>query len=290
MATNSLEIANDALFLLGAQPIASMGESTDRARIANAIYDRVRKHVLRDHPWNCALKRITLKAYTEPATNLTLGAGYNVVGSTITVTASGPTFGATLAEAEGKRIWGDTVSGKATITGYTSSTLVSAEVIEVFTSSSVASGAWDLYNVAPDWGFEHTMALPSDYLRSVLQDKRLTEYIYKVEGSNIVTDETDLPFVYVYNLTDTTKFDPILDRALARAMAAQMAYPITGQMKAATDMEQLYRMAISEAKTADAMEETPNKFNDDVLILVRMGMPITGFTADTVPLPASSPF
>lgn len=55
---SSVGIANIALSKIGAQRITSFSESTETARLLNAIYGTMRDEVLRAHPWNFAIKRI----------------------------------------------------------------------------------------------------------------------------------------------------------------------------------------------------------------------------------------
>jgi hypothetical protein len=71
MAT-SVSICSNALLRLGAQTIASLSESNDRARIAANLYESVRDSTLRSHPWNCAVKRVVLAPDVEvPAFDFT---------------------------------------------------------------------------------------------------------------------------------------------------------------------------------------------------------------------------
>lgn len=71
MAT-SVSICSNALLRLGAQTIASLSESNDRARIAAGLYETVRDSTLRSHPWNCAVKRVVLAPDTAvPAFDFT---------------------------------------------------------------------------------------------------------------------------------------------------------------------------------------------------------------------------
>lgn len=60
MSTTKVSIASNALLLLGASPIASFEEGSDRARLASNLWDPLRKELLRRHTWNCAIKRKTL--------------------------------------------------------------------------------------------------------------------------------------------------------------------------------------------------------------------------------------
>lgn len=54
MATSEVEIANNALYLLGAKPITSFDEGSDRANIMGALYPITRDATLRAHPWRFA--------------------------------------------------------------------------------------------------------------------------------------------------------------------------------------------------------------------------------------------
>lgn len=60
MSASDISICSNALLMLGAQPINSLDEDLDRARIAANLYPNVRDDVLRSHPWNCAIKRVIL--------------------------------------------------------------------------------------------------------------------------------------------------------------------------------------------------------------------------------------
>lgn len=57
-----IEIANRALFKLGALPLLSMGDNNKQARIMSGLWDTVRKAELRRHLWSFALRRVTLPA------------------------------------------------------------------------------------------------------------------------------------------------------------------------------------------------------------------------------------
>lgn len=66
MAT-AVSICSNALLMLGDKPINSLEEASDRARLAANLWPDLRDFVLRSHPWNCAIKRVTLNpAATAP--------------------------------------------------------------------------------------------------------------------------------------------------------------------------------------------------------------------------------
>lgn len=72
MAT-AVSICSNALIKLGDRPIDSFDESNypgglDRVRIAANLWPTVRDSILRSHPWNCAIKRVSLSPeITTPA-------------------------------------------------------------------------------------------------------------------------------------------------------------------------------------------------------------------------------
>lgn len=61
MATK-LDIINAALTKLGLEPIATLSDNTKRAKQADTNYERLKRKLLRQHPWNFAKKRIELTA------------------------------------------------------------------------------------------------------------------------------------------------------------------------------------------------------------------------------------
>jgi hypothetical protein len=67
MATE-VSICSNALRRLGDDPITSLTDDTERARLCNSFYEDTRDSVLRLHPWNFAITRASLsKLSTAPA-------------------------------------------------------------------------------------------------------------------------------------------------------------------------------------------------------------------------------
>jgi len=62
MATSSTEICNSALNKIGAMRIDNISDNTKAAKLCNDQYDRLRREVLRSHPWNFAITWISLAA------------------------------------------------------------------------------------------------------------------------------------------------------------------------------------------------------------------------------------
>lgn len=61
---SEIDIINRALTKIGDQRISSREDSNNRARIMDEIYEGVRDELLRECPWNFAIRRDTLSAST----------------------------------------------------------------------------------------------------------------------------------------------------------------------------------------------------------------------------------
>lgn len=60
-----VDICNKALDKLGQGPITSLDDGTKSANLCSRNWEMVRDEVLRDHPWNFAVRRAALAASTE---------------------------------------------------------------------------------------------------------------------------------------------------------------------------------------------------------------------------------
>jgi len=57
---SKITICSNALLQLGAQTIASFDEGTDLSKLCSNLWPQTLDGVLRAHPWNCAIKRVSL--------------------------------------------------------------------------------------------------------------------------------------------------------------------------------------------------------------------------------------
>lgn len=60
MSLTDVDICNSALTKVGAERITSLTEESERARIMAEQYPKLRDKLLRSHPWNFAIERLTL--------------------------------------------------------------------------------------------------------------------------------------------------------------------------------------------------------------------------------------
>lgn len=287
MATDLLGLVNAAMALLGAKPVTALSDTTEEHAVtANALATETRDETLIAAPWNEAQVRAILYAYTEPATTLTPGAGATVVDTTGVVFTAGAAAFTSAAVDVGRTLEGDGVNGKAKITGFTSTTVVTATITEAFDSlAAIASGSWRLYNVAPAWGLARTLTIPTAALH--FSQVHLTScpvpngwcwcespllcpcVEWRHEGVNLVSDSDELDVLYTQQLTDVSKMSPHLQAAIYHHLAAKLARGVTGRSDMAELMWKLYSAKVRKAQGVNARERGPRVRRGSTLIDVR---------------------
>jgi hypothetical protein len=262
MATNSVEICNSALTLIGTRKIVALSDPSVEARECNSNYDKCRKATLRDHPWNFATKRKVLT--TSAVTNATNNAGL----IQITSATHGRTTGDSVAIQQ--------VQGTNEANGTWTVTVIDANNFTLqgstFTNTYVSGGVWAL---APEFGFSFKFAIPTDFIRvhTIFDSSgvKMGAATYRVEGGYILTDQGTLWLKYVYDLQTTTTFDPLFDLALAANLAAMIAFKITGSEADAQRCKVTYDEQMQKAKFTDSVEDPSEIFDDDEWIRARQG-------------------
>ncbi len=127
-------------------------------------------------------------------------------------------------------------------------------------------------STAPVVEFNYAYALPSDFLRVMKIHNGTTDSIaadlpYKVEGKNIVTDQTTVYLVYVALDTDPNNYDAYLREAISHQLAADLAYAITNNATLANNYLTRADERLREARFIDATENSldtveANEFTD----------------------------
>lgn len=282
MAIDNLDIANGALERLGAKPISALDEATGRAKLCNRWIHKVRRQALRAHPWNCALVRTLLDTF--PNATLTPGAAS---GTGVTFSASANVFVAGQDEAC-RIITGDNKTIR--ITSVVAPNQVLADIDG--TLGGVAPLPTKQWRIAPTWEWQFRYARPSDYLRvtkietlngmntlgsSPFQwswwsrgQRDNSAVPVKAEGQFLLSNAgPQMLMQYVKDLTDVTKFDPLLDEAIESLLAFRIAYGVTGSLQTAKANHDAYKETLSEARSIDGQEGTPDDSGSDVLLAVR---------------------
>ena len=99
-------------------------------------------------------------------------------------------------------------------------------------------------------------------------DDPITESL-KIEGTQIVTDSSELNILYIFRQKVTSTYDSLLVQAIALRLATEIAQDITGKTELKQDLMNKYREVMSEARSADAAEGTPQKIEADLWLQSR---------------------
>jgi len=176
MATE-VSICSNALRILGDDPITSLTDDTERARLCNALYEPSRDAVLRTHPWNFAITRATLAQLST----------------------------------------------------------------------------------TPAYEYSYQYALPTDpYCLRVLS-MEYQDYIFKIEhlsdsGRVLLTNEGTAKILYIAKVTDTAQFDSLFVNTLTAKLALELSFPVTNSVTLQAQMQKLYQLKLSEARSVDGQE------------------------------------
>ena len=127
-------------------------------------------------------------------------------------------------------------------------------------------------STAPVIEYSYAYALPSDCLRvlkihNATTDSVVSNLDYKIEGKNIVTDETTVYVVYIALDTDPNNYDAYLREAISHQLAADICYAITNNATLANNYMARADERLREARFIDATENSldtveANEFTD----------------------------
>ena len=192
MATSPVEICNSALHKLGADRISDLSDNTKAAKICNDQYDRLRKEVLRSHPWNFAVTWISLAA-------------------TVNTPVS---------------------------TDYSKEFLLPADVLRILKTDIPSDVGWEVGNNA--------------------------------DGDKVLfCNSGAVKIKYIKDITNTTRFAPDFEEALAFRMAADMAYALVQSQAVQQSMFAYYGEILARAMSFDAQEKGQDEIIADEFTSIR---------------------
>ena len=117
--------------------------------------------------------------------------------------------------------------------------------------------------VAPAFEYTYQYTLPTDpYCLRVLT-LETADFLFKVEGRKILTNESTVNLIYVARIIDTNQYDFSLMETISAALAASLAYPLIGSISLATQMKASYEKKLIEARFVDATEGSPGNIITD---------------------------
>jgi len=125
-------------------------------------------------------------------------------------------------------------------------------------------------SATPAFEYLYAFLLPTDVIRVLPPSSvEVATCKYKIEGRDILTNESTLKIKYIADVTDASQFDDSFAEALATRLAADLAYSLVQSNTLATQMLAYYEKVLSLARTADAQEGTPDELMEDVFINAR---------------------
>lgn len=256
MATVEIDIINSALIKLGAQVITQSeydAGSNKRARITKEQLAKIRDFVFKQHPWNCIMRRAKLTSRAGTISGATQA-------DPVVLTVASHTF-VTGDYAEIEDVVGMTELNDNT---YKLKTPIAGECqLYDEDDNSIDGSAYTAYTSAgtltqvPAWGEDYAYTLPDGYLRVI----RLTDssgsgdYDFKIEGNELITDQSEAYIEYIYQDTDPDNWDPVLREMVAIHLAIDIAYNLTQSRTLADYIRQTYiKEDLPEARSTDAQE------------------------------------
>ena len=112
----------------------------------------------------------------------------------------------------------------------------------------------------PAFGYAYSFTLPSGCLRVIRMSEK--EYVFKVEGAYLLTDESSAQILYIARIAPTA-MDTLLIEAISARLASLLAFPLTNSNKVAEDMWKMYLAKLDEAQNIDAFEGTADSLEAD---------------------------
>lgn len=94
---------------------------------------------------------------------------------------------------------------------------------------------------------------------------------YASEGRYVLTDEAELPLLYVFDNKNPATYDAALVEALEQAMMAALAYPVTKSTSLAAELQAMLRDTLAQARAIDGQDDPPQTLGDSPLLASRFG-------------------
>ena len=171
------------------------------------------------------------------------------------------------------RKWGD--SPIASLTEDTERARLCNALYEPARDSLLRSHAWNFaitraslaqISSTPAFEYSYQYALPTDPFCLRVLKMEFDDYEFKIEnlagqGRVLLTNEGTANIIYIARITDPKLFDSIFVDTLIAKLASEMAYPVTNSAALQKEMERVYKLKLTEARSIDSTEG----FTDDII-------------------------
>lgn len=119
----------------------------------------------------------------------------------------------------------------------------------------------------PEYEFSYEYELPSGYLRMVSTE--YADQFYQREGEVIVSNYSPFKCKWVQDISDTTKFTPTFDEALALLIALDLCHVLTQDKGLWDRLAGQLREVLKDTRSFDAQENPSYPLMDDVFLNAR---------------------
>ena len=131
---------------------------------------------------------------------------------------------------------------------------------------AITRAALSQISSTPAFEYSHQYALPTDPFCLRVLKMEFDDYEFKIEnlagqGRVLLTNEGTANIIYIAQITDPKLFDSIFVDTLTAKLASEMAYPITNSAALQKEMEKVYKLKLTEARSIDSTEG----FTDDII-------------------------
>lgn len=134
---------------------------------------------------------------------------------------------------------------------------------------AVARADLALSTTTPEFDYAYQFALPTNCLR-VLDTNLLSDHEWKIEGRFLLCDSDTVKIRYIKQETNPNLFDALFIETLAARIAAELAQPLADSLTLQNQMFQLVDAKLSEARSIDATEGTPDDIEADAWLNARV--------------------
>jgi len=111
----------------------------------------------------------------------------------------------------------------------------------------------------PLFGFNYTFQLPVDFIKivDVWPVSR-----YRIQADTLLSNETEINILYVFEPTDVNTLDVLLAEAIALKLTVEISETLTGKDGLKDRMMQKFILALQEARSANSKDKTPEHRED----------------------------
>lgn len=146
----------------------------------------------------------------------------------------------------------------------------------------MSSGSWsacirraslNATSTDPTYGYDYEFQLPTNpvCLRVLsTEDEEENEYEeYAIEGDKLLSDALLVNIKYIARITDTQSYGTLLSNCIVSRLAAELAYPITGQAKVMQSLMEQYYRDMQMSLSLDGSQGSTEVFVNNDLIDIR---------------------